>query len=142
MNDKSDTQQQQDWLWLAIIAGLGFALRVAAMAYFQHVPESDELVYRSMALNLLGGHGIVDSMGNHAMYNAGYSLFILAPVFFLFGEDLLAVRLVNMFLGVVAIILCYLLAKEAGAGRLGRLIAALAWALYLPNAIYGMYLAK
>ena len=142
MNDKNDTQQQLDWLWLAIIAGLGFALRVAAMAGFQHVPESDELAYRSMALNLLGGHGIVDSMGNHAMYNVGYSLFILAPVFFLFGEDLLAVRLVNMFLGAVAIILCYLVAKEAGAGRLGRLIAALAWALYLPNAIYGMYLAK
>ncbi|WP_332862174.1 glycosyltransferase family 39 protein [Janthinobacterium svalbardensis] len=142
MNDQHDTQQPQDWLWLAIIAGLGFALRVAAMAGFQHVPESDELAYRSMALNLLGGHGIVDSMGNHAMYNVGYSLFILAPVFFLFGEDLLAVRLVNMFLGAVAIILCYLVAKEAGAGRLGRLIAALAWALYLPNAIYGMYLAK
>ena len=142
MNDKHDTQLHQDWLWLAIITGIGFALRVAAMAGFQHVPESDELAYRSMALNLLAGNGIVDSMGNHAMYNVGYSLFILAPVFFLFGEDLLAVRVVNMFLGAAAIILCYLVAKEAGAGRLGRLIAALAWALYLPNAIYGMYLAK
>jgi 4-amino-4-deoxy-L-arabinose transferase-like glycosyltransferase len=142
MNDKHDTQLPQDWLWLAIIAGIGFALRVAAMAGFQHVPEGDELAYRSMALNLLGGNGIVDSMGNHAMYNVGYPLFILAPVFFLFGDNLLAVRLVNMCLGGVAIILCYLVAKEAGAGRLGRLIAALAWALYLPNGIYGMYLAK
>lgn len=142
MNDKHDTQLPQDWLWLAIIAGIGFALRVAAMVGFQHVPEGDELAYRSMALNLLAGNGIVDSMGNQAMYNVGYPLFILAPVFFLFGEDLLAVRLVNMCLGGVAIILCYLVAKEAGAGRLGRLIAALAWALYLPNGIYGMYLAK
>ena len=142
MNDKHDTQQPHDWLWLAIIAGIGCALRVAAMAGFQHVPEGDELAYRSMALNLLAGNGIVDSMGNHAMYNVGYPLFILAPVFFLFGEDLLAVRLVNMCLGGVAIILCYLVAKEAGAGRLGRRIAALAWALYLPNGIYGMYLAK
>lgn len=140
MNDNA--QQRQEWLWLAIIAGIGCALRVAAMAGFQHVPENDELAYRSMALNLLAGNGIVDSMGNHAMYNVGYSLFVLAPVFFLFGDDLLAVRLVNMLLGGAAIILCYLVAKEAGAGRLGRLIAALAWALYLPNGIYGMYLAK
>lgn len=140
MNDNA--QQRQEWLWLAIIAGIGCALRVAAMAGFQHVPENDELAYRSMALNLLAGNGIVDSMGNHAMYNVGYSLFVLAPVFFLFGDDLLAVRLVNMLLGGAAIILCYLVAKEAGAGRLGRLIAALAWALYLPSGIYGMYLAK
>ncbi|WP_215404999.1 glycosyltransferase family 39 protein [Janthinobacterium sp. JC611] len=139
---KHDAQQQRDWLWLAIIAGMGFALRAAAMAGFQHVPQGDELAYRSMALNLLGGNGIVDSMGNHAMYNVGYALFVLAPVFFLFGEDLLAVRLVNMCLGGAVIILCYLVAKEAGAGRLGRLIAAAAWALYLPNGIYGMYLAK
>ncbi|MDN2674670.1 glycosyltransferase family 39 protein [Janthinobacterium sp. SUN026] len=142
MNDKHDAQQQRDWLWLAIIAGIGLALRVAAIAGFQHVPEGDELAYRSMALNLLGGNGIVDSMGNRAMYNVGYPLLILAPVFFLFGDDLLAVRLVNMCLGGAAIVLCYLVAREAGAGRSGRLIAAAAWALYLPGGIYGIYLAK
>ncbi|MED5617533.1 ArnT family glycosyltransferase [Janthinobacterium sp. P210005] len=142
MNDKHDAQQQRDWLWLAIIAGIGLALRAAAIAGFQHVPEGDELAYRSMALNLLGGNGIVDSMGNRAMYNVGYPLLILAPVFFLFGDDLLAVRLVNMCLGGAAIVLCYLVAKEAGAGRSGRLIAAAAWALYLPSGIYGIYLAK
>ncbi|MDN2705946.1 glycosyltransferase family 39 protein [Janthinobacterium sp. SUN100] len=142
MNDKHDAQQQRDWLWLAIIAGIGLALRAAAIAGFQHVPEGDELAYRSMALNLLGGNGIVDSMGNRAMYNVGYPLLILAPVFFLFGNDLLAVRLVNMCLGGAAIVLCYLVAREAGAGRSGRLIAAAAWALYLPGGIYGIYLAK
>ncbi|MDN2718750.1 glycosyltransferase family 39 protein [Janthinobacterium sp. SUN120] len=142
MNNKHDAQQQRDWLWLAIIAGIGLALRAAAIAGFQHVPEGDELAYRSMALNLLGGNGIVDSMGNRAMYNVGYPLLILAPVFFLFGDDLLAVRLVNMCLGGAAIVLCYLVAKEAGAGRSGRLIAAAAWALYLPSGIYGIYLAK
>ncbi|MDO8074774.1 glycosyltransferase family 39 protein [Janthinobacterium sp. SUN176] len=142
MKDKHDAQQQRDWLWLAIIAGIGLALRAAAIAGFQHVPEGDELAYRSMALNLLGGNGIVDSMGNRAMYNVGYPLLILAPVFFLFGDDLLAVRLVNMCLGGAAIVLCYLVAREAGAGRSGRFIAAAAWALYLPGGIYGIYLAK
>lgn len=142
MNNKHDVQQQRDWLWLVIILGIGFALRVAAIAGFNHVPESDELAYKSMALNLVSGNGIVDSMGNHAMYNVGYPLFILAPVFFFLGEDLLAIRLLNMFLGGVAIVLCYFVAKEAGAGRLGRLIAAAAWALYLPASVYVVYLLK
>lgn len=142
MNNKQDAQGQRDWLWLAIIIGIGFTLRATAIAGFNHVPESDELAYKSMALNLVRGNGIIDSMGNYAMYNVGYPLFILAPVFFLFGEDLLVVRLANMLLGGVAIVICYLVAKEAGAGRLGRLTAAAAWALYLPSGVYGVYLLK
>lgn len=142
MNNKGDAEGQRDWLWLAIIVGIGFALRAAVIAGINHVPESDELAYKSMALNLVSGNGIVDSMGNYAMYNVGYPLFILAPVFFLFGEDLLVVRLVNMLLGGAAIVICYLVAKEAGAGRLGRLTAAAAWALYLPSGVYGVYLLK
>lgn len=142
MNQKHDAEQQRDWLWLAFIVGIGFALRAAAIAGFNHVPESDELAYQSMALNLVGGNGVVDGMGNHAMYNVGYPLFILAPVFFFFGEDLLVARLFNMLLGGVTIILCYLVAKEAGAGRLGRLFAAAIWAIYLPASVYGVYLLK
>lgn len=142
MNDNHHVQQQRDWLWLAIIVGIGVALRAAAIVGFNHVPESDELAYRSMALNLVRGNGIVDSMGNHAMYSVGYPLFVLAPVFFIFGEDLLAVRLLNTFLGCVAIVLCYFVAKEAGADRLGRLMAASTWALYLPASVYAVYLYK
>lgn len=142
MNNKHAAEQQRDWLWLAIIVVIGFALRAAVIVGFNHVPESDELAYKSMALNLVSGNGIVDGMGNRAMYNVGYPLFILTPIFFFFGEDLLVVRLMNMVLGGAAIILCYLVAKEAGAGRLGRLIAAAAWALYLPASVYGVYLAK
>lgn len=137
-----EIKQERERLWLAVIVVVGLAIRVAAIAGFNHLPESDELAYKSMALSLVNGSGIVDGMGNHAMYNVGYPLFILAPVFFFFGEDLLAVRLLNMFLGGVAIVLCYFVAKEAGAGRLGRLIAAAAWALYLPASVYGIYLSK
>lgn len=35
-----------------------------------------------------------------------------------------------------------MVAREAGAGRVGRLLAAAIWALYLPASIYGVYLAK
>ena len=142
MNLHDDTEQQRDWPWLASIVAIGFAIRAAAVVGLNHVPESDELAYKSMALNLVNGIGIVDGMGNHAMYNVGYPLFILAPVFFLFGENLLAARLFNVLLGGAAIVLCYLVAKEAGAGRLGRLIAAAVWAIYLPASVYGVYLLK
>ena len=142
MNQEIAEEPQRDWLWLALSICAGFALRAAAIAGFKHVPESDELAYMSMALNLVSGNGIVDGMGNHAMYNVGYPLFILSPVFFFFGEELLVARLFNMLLGGVAIILSYLVAKEAGAGRLGRLMAAAIWAVYLPASVYGVYLLK
>ena len=132
----------RDALWLALIIAAGLVLRAAAIAGFQHSPESDELAYRSMALNLVRGNGIVDGMGNHAMYNVGYPLFVLAPVFFFLGENLLAARLVNLVLGGVAIALTYFVAKESGAGRVGRLLAAAIWALYLPASVYGVYLFK
>jgi 4-amino-4-deoxy-L-arabinose transferase-like glycosyltransferase len=132
----------RDALWLALIIAAGVALRAAAIAGFQHSPESDELAYRSMALSLVKGDGIVDGMGNRAMYNVGYPLFVLAPVFFFLGENLLAARLVNLVLGAAAVALTYMVAKEAGAGRLGRLLAAAIWALYLPASVYGVYLFK
>lgn len=133
---------EREHVLLILIIAVGMALRLAAIAGFGHAPESDELAYKSMALNLAGGHAIVDNMGNHAMYNVGYPLFVLAPVFFLFGENLLIARLAHVILGAMAIVMCYLVAKEAGAGRVGRLLAAAIWALYLPASIYTVYLAK
>lgn len=134
--------KNSDALWIIIIICTGFALRIVTIAGFNYAPESDELVYMSMARNIVSGNGIVDQMGNHAMYNVGYPLFILAPVFFFFGEDLLIARFFNMLLGGLAIVLSYLVAKEAGAERLGRLTAAAIWALYLPASVYVVYLAK
>ena len=133
---------KRDAVWLAAIVAVGLALRAAAIAGFQHSPESDELAYRSMALNLVGGNGILDGMGNRAMYNVGYPLFVLAPVFYFLGENLLAARLVNLALGGIAVVLVYFVAQEAGAGRLGRLLAAAVWAVYLPASVYGVYLFK
>ncbi len=127
---------------LLLLLAAGLLLRFTAIIAYGHAPESDEIAYKSMALNLIHGNGIVDNMCNHAMYNVGYPLFVLSPIFFLFGEDLLIVRLANMLLGGVSIILCYMVAREAGAGRVGRLLAAAIWALYLPASIYGVYLAK
>ena len=127
---------------LALIVCIGLALRLAAVFAFAHVPESDELAYRSMALNLVAGREMVDDLGNRAMYNAGYPVFVLAPVYALFGDNLLLARVVNVLLGGTSIALCYAVAREAGAGRLGRLLAAALWAIYLPASVYVVYLLK
>jgi 4-amino-4-deoxy-L-arabinose transferase-like glycosyltransferase len=128
-----------------LLAGLiffGVLLRLAAILLFNHAPQSDELAYQSMAVNLLEGRGVIDHMGNHAMYNVGYPLFILTPIFWLFGLNLWVVKLCHALLGAMAIFLTHQIAKEAGAGKLGRLLAAAAWAFYLPASTYCVYLAK
>jgi 4-amino-4-deoxy-L-arabinose transferase-like glycosyltransferase len=142
MTSEYRAMQPSEGRWLALIVVVGLALRAAAIAGLDHVPESDELAYISMARNLLAGHGVVDAMGNHAMYNVGYPLFVLAPVFSMFGESVVAARVANMALGGVAIVLCHRIASEVGAGRLGRLAAAALWAVYLPASVYGVYLLK
>ena len=80
---------------LVVIALTGFVLRVVTVFAFHAQPESDYLAYRAMAVNLIEGRGIIDNMGNYAMYNVGYPLFILAPVFGLFGNNLLPAQLIN-----------------------------------------------
>jgi 4-amino-4-deoxy-L-arabinose transferase-like glycosyltransferase len=127
---------------LVVIAFTGFALRIAAVLAFHAQPESDYLAYRTMAVNLIEGRGIIDNMGNYAMYNVGYPLFILAPVFGLFGNNLLPAQLINAVLGVTCSVLCYAIASEIGCGRTGRLLAAALWALYLPSLLYAEHLAK
>ena len=127
-------------LWGIAFAGL--ILRLAAIAAFGHAPESDELAYRSMALNLLAGKGIVDHMGNLAMYNVGYPLFVLTPAFLVNPDGLTLARVFNALLGSASIFVCHAIARELGSGVVGRLIAAALWAFYLPAAIYVVYLAK
>ncbi len=132
---------QERALLVFIVFG-GLALRFLVIVLYGHAPESDELAYQSMALNLISGGGVIDHMGNRAMYNAGYPLFVLTPSFLLAGNNLFAARILNAILGVIAIFLCYGIAKEAGAGSVGKLLAAIFWAVYLPSIAYTVYLAK
>jgi hypothetical protein len=131
---------EREWLFLIVI--LGCLIRLAAIVAYPHQPESDELAYIAMAENLVAGKGLLDVSLNAAMYNAGYPLFILAPIFLTFGKNFLVLKLVNILLGVVSILLCHAVAKEAGAGKRGRLLAALMWAVYLPAGLYTVYVAK
>lgn len=133
---------QIEFLWLLAILAAGLLMRGTALVAFNHTPESDETAYISIAKNIVTGNGVLDGEGNLAFYNAGYPMFVLSPIYYIFGESLTAARMANLALGGIAIILCYLISKEAGAGRLGRLFAPAVWALYLPASVYGVYLLK
>jgi len=127
---------------MALIITIGVAFRAAAINGFSPEIVSDSLSYVSMALNLIERNEIVDHMGNYAMYSVGYPLFVLAPVFFVFGKSIIGAQFLHLILGGISIAICYMVAKEAGAGRCGRLLAAIIWALYLPASVYGVYIAK
>lgn len=140
VQDNISLEAERKGLW--VILAVGIAIRLVAMLGFKHVPESDELAYQSMAHNIINGAGIIDYMGNYAMYNLGYPVMVLTPLFAIFGENLWAVRLFNTCLGGLAIYLCYAVAKEAGAKPTGRLLAAALWAVYLPAGMTVVYLFK
>ncbi len=127
-------------LWLLLLAAA--LLRLGAVLALKVQPVSDYASYQAMALNLLQGRGLVDDMGNLAFYNAGYPLLVLAPAFALSGGSLFAAQLANVLLGVLSVGLVHGLARQAGAGAGARLLAAALWAVYLPSAVYGVYLAK
>lgn len=126
---------------LALILAFAFVVRAATAFAFQFQPVSDYAGYEHMALNLLAGKGLLEG-GNSAFLNAGYPLFVLAPVFAIFGHHLLAALFANALLCTVSAWLVYLIAKQAGAGKLGRLLSAGIYAIYLPSWIYAAYLSK
>jgi 4-amino-4-deoxy-L-arabinose transferase-like glycosyltransferase len=142
MLDRIRAYWNRDAWGIGVAVLLGVMIRFAAILMLEHEPVSDELAYRSMALSFIERGVVLDNLNNLAHYNVGYPLFILAPVFYVFGDHILAARLANLVLGVLSIVMCYLVAKEAGASRFGRFLAAAFWAMYLPAGVYGVYLAK
>lgn len=120
-----------------------FALLVRAITVLvlKIQPESDYAAYQVMAQNLISGIGLTDEF-NKAFMSPGYPLFVLAPVFALTGNSFLAAQLTNAFLGGISVLLCYFVARQAGADRAGGLIAASLLVLYVPSWIYAEYLAK
>ncbi len=144
----------------AVIA-LAVGLRLAVAFVEPMSVRSDAGEYWAMATNAIRGNGLVDTMGNHAYYSAGYPL-LLAAVFLFTGPSFNAVLAVNLALAAASVFLVHRVARCAAGGRQaeamprGRevssppppeqspgpiaaaaeragLLAALAWAVYVPG---------
>ncbi|ART49638.1 ArnT family glycosyltransferase [Acidovorax carolinensis] len=127
---------------LLVIMMAAAVLRFSAVLLFPHQPASDELAYLAMAESYIRGQGLVDSLGNFAFYNAGYPMFVLIPAAHIFGDLVVGARFANVILGVVAVALCYLIARAISLGVWGRLSAAAIYAVYLPAGVYSVYVVK
>ena len=127
-------------VWL--IVAFSLIMRCLTVFVLKIEPESDYLSYDHMARTLLGGTGMVDNNGNAAFMSAGYPLFVLTPIYALFGHSLLAAQIGNALLGGASTYLVYLLLCEMQARTVARILGPLLFALYIPSWIYSEYLAK
>ncbi|WDF72220.1 hypothetical protein [Novosphingobium sp. KACC 22771] len=111
---------------------LTLTIRLAAHFALPQPLQSDGLAYFTLAQSMAEGVWPVDNLGQHAFYSIGYPL-VLAPFFALLGASAQVAFGVNLALALVTGGLIVLLAREAGLGDLGRKLALLGYALWLPG---------
>jgi 4-amino-4-deoxy-L-arabinose transferase-like glycosyltransferase len=114
------------------IVALAVLLRIAAALILRHpIDIGDGLAYFTMAETLAGQGVIADNFGQHAFYSAGYPLF-LTPLFAILGPSLEVVLSANMILAAASTWLVFALARTLARREEAGLLAALAYAAWLP----------
>lgn len=126
---------------LVTIMLVAIGLRLAAAWALQHPLESDALAYFTMAEGLAERGELADHYGQHAFYSAGYPL-LLAPFFTILGSSAGAAIAVNLLLCAISLGLIYRLGFALSAQRSAGLLAAAAYALWLPGLWNATMLAK
>jgi 4-amino-4-deoxy-L-arabinose transferase-like glycosyltransferase len=126
---------------LVTIMLVAIGLRLAAAWALQHPLESDALAYFTMAEGLAERGELADHYGQHAFYSAGYPL-LLAPFFTILGSSAGAAIAVNLLLCAISVGLIYRLGFALSAQRSAGLLAAAAYALWLPGLWNATMLAK
>jgi hypothetical protein len=126
---------------LVAIMLVAIVLRLAGAWALQHPLESDALAYFTMAEGLAERGELADHYGQHAFYSAGYPL-LLAPFFMVLGSSVGAAIAVNLLLCIASIWLIYRLGLALSACREAGLLAAAAYALWLPGLWNATMLAK
>ncbi len=113
-----------EYLILGLILFIATALRLAWVFYCDTVPVFDFLKYHMGALSLASGQGY-RLFGEYTAFEpVGFS-FYLSLLYRVFGENLLAPKLMNVFLGVDCVFLVYLLGKRYFRTETGLLAATL-----------------
>lgn len=118
-----------------LVTALVLRLAVALILPTDYRLRKDAVLYVSTAEHLLD-HGIYGGRPStpSALVPPGYPLFV-AGVFALSGRSLMAVRLAQIVIGVLAVWLTYLAARNAFSARVG-LGSALICAVYPPFVVY------
>jgi tetratricopeptide (TPR) repeat protein len=125
-----------EWLAFFCIIGLAVALRVAytlasrRSPFFDHL-DLDSRFYDLWAKQIAGG----DWIGDRVFFMGPLYPYFLALVYKALGPDLVAVKLIQGFLGGLTAGLTFLLAREAF-GIVAGLIAGFLAALYVPFIFY------
>lgn len=125
----------RDLLALAAICALGFALRALVIANTTGVGVfADMQDYHDRGVHLLQ----TGTLSRDAFRVPAFPM-LIAGVFKLFGQQLVAVRLAQAVLGVLTVALTYVLARRLTTGR-GALVAAFIVAVYPALVLYSFYL--
>ncbi len=122
---------------LIIVLLLALVIRLVYLFVFQPpliwVDSSD---YDQLALNLANGYGYSSQSGiPYAFREPGYSLFFLAPLYFVFGHSILVVQLFQIFLSLGIALLIFYLAKKYFSKKIALLSVAF-FAFYPPFIAY------
>ena len=110
----SRTSIREHVIGLAILVTLGFALRLAWVAFtdWQPLPDDDAYRYDFAARALLAGEGYVHLDGYPtAFWPPGYPL-LLATAYRFFGESVAVAQFMNVLLGTGAVVLTYLIGRR------------------------------
>lgn len=114
-------------IWVALILGVAFALRLAwiAVSDWQPIPGDDAFRYDFTARALADGQGYVQLNGAvTAFWPPGYPL-LLAAVYAVFGEGVLAAQLLNALLATATVGLVYLIGRRTVGAQAGLIAAAI-----------------
>lgn len=135
-------RRHASWAAVALVLAGGIALRIWVYGTEVAAPDSDEAIVGLMARHLL--HGEVTTFYWGQPYGGTQEVFLVAPLFALFGTSLAALRVVPIALVLVACVLVWRVGRRLGGERIGLTAAAVLW-LWPPYTIahtmreYGFY---
>lgn len=120
--------------WLIAAVALTILVRAAILFVLDEPVVSDARAYFTMAASLVEDGVLVDDFGQNAFYSPGYPL-LLSPFFALFGASAEVARGVNLGLAAMSTVLIFAVAARLGGNRFVGLVAAFAFAVWIPSAV-------
>lgn len=130
--DGARARATRGWLGAAVL--LAVLIRAAILFVIDEPVVSDAQAYFTMAANLAERGALVDNFGQWAFYSPGYPL-LLAPFFAVFGADAEVARAVNLALSALSTALVFAVAGCLAGNRIVGLVAAFAFAAWIPSAV-------